>query len=219
MAQKLVTFQNKEGVHYYPKTKAAQVLRGESTVEADLAAVEALAGAAIPGSQKGAANGVAALGADSKIIETQLPAALLSAKDDAVSDIRGGVAEAGDTLAKVYALVSALQQLTQSDDVTLDTVQEIVAYIKEHESDLTLLGTNKVNISDAANNLTTTAAGKWLDARQGKALKDLIDALTGTVSGMGATVAGLGTVRIVSGGADLSGFGDGDLIMEITGEA
>jgi hypothetical protein len=32
----------------------------------------------------------------------------------------------------------------------------------------------KVNTSDIANNLTTTTAGKVLDARQGKALADLI---------------------------------------------
>lgn len=33
---------------------------------------------------------------------------------------------------------------------------------------------NKVNTSDIANNLTTTTAGKVLDARQGKALNDAI---------------------------------------------
>lgn len=37
----------------------------------------------------------------------------------------------------------------------------------------------KINTSDIANNLTTTTAGKVLDARQGKALADLIgDAIT-----------------------------------------
>ena len=37
----------------------------------------------------------------------------------------------------------------------------------------------KVNTSDIVNNLTTTASGKVLDARQGKALADLIgDAIT-----------------------------------------
>lgn len=44
-------------------------------------------------------------------------------------------------------------------------------------SDVTNLQTNlgnKVNTSDIANNLTTTTAGKVLDARQGKALADLI---------------------------------------------
>lgn len=35
-----------------------------------------------------------------------------------------------------------------------------------------------LSASDVANNLTTTAAGKVLDARQGKALKDLIDGIT-----------------------------------------
>ena len=35
-----------------------------------------------------------------------------------------------------------------------------------------------VSTSDVANNLTTTTAGKVLDARQGKALKDLIDAIS-----------------------------------------
>ena len=44
-------------------------------------------------------------------------------------------------------------------------------------SDVTNLQTNlnnKVNTSDIANNLTTTSSGKVLDARQGKALADLI---------------------------------------------
>ena len=37
--------------------------------------------------------------------------------------------------------------------------------------------------ADVVNNLTTTAAGKALDARQGKALKDTADALAITVNG------------------------------------
>ena len=44
-------------------------------------------------------------------------------------------------------------------------------------SDVTNLQTNlngKINTSDIANNLTTTSSGKVLDARQGKALADLI---------------------------------------------
>ena len=51
-------------------------------------------------------------------------------------------------------------------------------------SDVTDLQTNlnaKVNTSDIANNLTTTASGKVLDARQGKALKDYIDGLVGDI--------------------------------------
>ena len=51
-------------------------------------------------------------------------------------------------------------------------------------SEVTNLQTNlnaKVNTSDIANNLTTTASGKVLDARQGKALKDYVDGLVGDI--------------------------------------
>ncbi len=44
-------------------------------------------------------------------------------------------------------------------------------------------------LEDVANNLTTTAAGKVLDARQGKALKDLIDTLTTAVNNKPTVVA------------------------------
>lgn len=54
-----------------------------------------------------------------------------------------------------------------------------------HEiSEVNNLQTNlnaKVNTSDIANNLTTTASGKVLDARQGKALKDYVDGLVGDI--------------------------------------
>ena len=58
-----------------------------------------------------------------------------------------------------------------SDFTHTHTVSEI--------SDLDLSG--KVNTSDIANNLTTTTAGKVLDARQGKALKDYVDGLVGDI--------------------------------------
>ena len=51
-------------------------------------------------------------------------------------------------------------------------------------SDVTNLQTAlnaKVNTSDIVNNLTTTASGKVLDARQGKALKDYVDGLVGDI--------------------------------------
>lgn len=39
-----------------------------------------------------------------------------------------------------------------------------------------------ITVPSLANNLTTTASGKALDARQGKALKELIDALDARVT-------------------------------------
>lgn len=50
-------------------------------------------------------------------------------------------------------------------------LQDIVTIVMDA---LTLESANNIKL---ANNLTTTAAGKGLDARQGKALKDSLDAL------------------------------------------
>ena len=65
------------------------------------------------------------------------------------------------------------------------TKSQITDFSHTHSiSDVTDLQTNlnaKVNASDIANNLTTTASGKVLDARQGKALKDYIDGLVGDI--------------------------------------
>lgn len=44
-------------------------------------------------------------------------------------------------------------------------------------------------VEGVVNNLTTTASGKALDARQGKALKDTIDALASTVDEIAGDVA------------------------------
>ena len=47
----------------------------------------------------------------------------------------------------------------------------------EEAAGLAMDAAGAVNVPALANNLTTTASGKALDARQGKALKELIDAL------------------------------------------
>ena len=60
-----------------------------------------------------------------------------------------------------------------------------------------------------ANNLTTTASGKVLDARQGKALKGYVDDLTTATEGLTTAVAGLAaflpdtkTLRLASSTAE-----------------
>lgn len=105
------------------------------------------------------------------------------------SGLLGGVATQGNTLKKLYDLIVAIQTLLGSDDISLDTVQEIVTYIKANQAALTTLGQNKVNISDVINTLTSTETTKPLAAAQGKALNDLITALTSTVSGKEAAIA------------------------------
>ena len=83
----------------------------------------------------------------------------------------------------------ALQELSDrinaaldSDDTTLDQMSEVVAYIKSNKSLIDAITTSKVNVSDIVNNLTTDISNKPLSAAQGVALKELINALSNSMT-------------------------------------
>lgn len=63
--------------------------------------------------------------------------------------------------------------ITAANKLSADIKSKIDDLYSKNQTLETDLG-NKVNTSDIANNLTTTTAGKVLDARQGKALNDSI---------------------------------------------
>jgi hypothetical protein len=75
-------------------------------------------------------------------------------------------------------LTNHVTTLLDSDDLTLDQMSEIVAYIKANKSLIDSITTSKVNISDIIDNLTTNVTNKPLSAAQGVVLKALIDALS-----------------------------------------
>lgn len=78
----------------------------------------------------------------------------------------------------VSKLTTRLNTIADSDDTTLDQMSEIVAYIKSNRGLIEEVTTNKVNVSDIIDNLTTNVSNKPLSAAQGVALKALIDAIT-----------------------------------------
>lgn len=84
------------------------------------------------------------------------------------SDIRDLISE----------LTARLNALADSDDTTLDQLSEIVAYIKSNRTLIENVTTNKVNVTDIVDNLTSTATNKPLSAKQGKILNNLISTLT-----------------------------------------
>lgn len=88
-----------------------------------------------------------------------------NAADDAHNDIRLQLKEVADRL----------NALADTDDETLDQVSEIVAYIKSNKALIDAITTKKVNVSDIVDNLTTSTADKPLSAKQGVALKKLIE--------------------------------------------
>ena len=75
-------------------------------------------------------------------------------------------------------LETRLNALADSDDTTLDQLSEIVAYIKSNKGLIDAITTSKVSVSDIVDSLTSEAADKPLSAKQGAALKKLIDAIT-----------------------------------------
>ena len=92
----------------------------------------------------------------------------------------------------ISELAARLNALADSDDATLDQLSEIVAYIKNNKSLIDGITTNKVNVSDIIDNLTTNSSDKVLSAKQGKVVKDLIDELTITVGNKVDKVSGKG---------------------------
>lgn len=103
----------------------------------------------------------------------------------------------------VAELTTRLNALADSDDTTLDQLSEIVTYIKSNKSLLDSITTSKISVSNIIDNLTSTDTNKPLSAKQGKVLKDLIDALTTTIENKVSSVNGqTGNVNLTAEDVD-----------------
>ena len=81
--------------------------------------------------------------------------------------------------------VTAIQTLLQSNDSDLDTLQEIVTYIKSNKSLIEAITTSKVSVTDIVDNLTSEVSNKPLSAKQGYALGQRVTALENADSFVG----------------------------------
>ena len=109
--------------------------------------------------------------------------------DSLITQIIDGAPADGNTLKelndKILAVQAIIGGITPDGDTLVNTVAELLAVFSTYTEgvDLVTLLAGKVNTTDVYNALDCIVAGKTLDARQGKALKDLIDTLTIVVSG------------------------------------
>lgn len=78
-------------------------------------------------------------------------------------------------------LITGIQNLLASNDTDLDTIQEIVAYIKSNKSLIDGITTAKVSVADIIDNLTSQIANKPVSARQAYILKGYIDDINNTI--------------------------------------
>ena len=120
-----------------------------------------------------------------------------NAINSAVSNHDASASSHTDIRNLISKLTARLNTLADSDDTTLDQLSEIVDYIKNNKELIDGITTSKVNVSDIIDDLTSADTNKPLSAKQGKALKDLIDALTTTVGNQVSSVNGkIGDVNL-----------------------
>lgn len=121
-----------------------------------------------------------------------------------------------DTEDLIQSLSNRLNTLADSDDVTLDQMSELVAYIKSNRSLIENVTTNKVNVTDVIDNLTSTASSKPLSANQGKILKELIDSLSSTLPQFNDAITAANTLQVpsIGGGAVIATGTDLNTLIE-----
>lgn len=107
----------------------------------------------------------------------------------------------------ISGLTTRLNALANSDDTTLDQMAEVVSYIKANRDLISQVTTNKVNVADIIDNLTTNVAEKPLSAAQGVALKTLIDTLSDELDTHGHAIADVSGLQAALDGKAASSHG------------
>ena len=75
----------------------------------------------------------------------------------------------------ISQLSARINGILDSEDINLDQLSEIVAYIKSNKELIDAITTRKVSVADIVDGLTSTAADKPLSARQGAVLRQMIE--------------------------------------------
>ena len=80
-----------------------------------------------------------------------------------------------DIRIEIQDVSTRLNTLADSDDETLDQISEIVEYAKKNRDFIGEITTNKVNVSDIVDNLTTNINNRPLSAAQGVILNNKLN--------------------------------------------
>lgn len=108
---------------------------------------------------------------------TDVGAATAADVELAISEHNVNVDSHGDIRLTIEQISERLNTLANSTDVDLDQMAELVDYIKNNRELIAGVTTDKVNVSDIIDNLTTNISDMPLSAAQGVVLKNLIDEL------------------------------------------
>ena len=108
---------------------------------------------------------------------TDVGAATAADVELAISEHNVNVDAHGDIRLTIEQISERLNALANSTDVDLDQMAELVDYIKNNRELIEGVTTDKVNVSDIIDNLTTNVSDVPLSAAQGVALAQLIEEL------------------------------------------
>lgn len=98
-------------------------------------------------------------------------------RNSAISNHNTSTSSHNDIRTLISDLTTKLNNFLDVDDTTTDQLSEVITLINNNKGTLESLTTNKVNVSDIVDNLTTANAKKVLSANAGVVIKGLIDAL------------------------------------------
>lgn len=88
-----------------------------------------------------------------------------------------------DIRIELRVLANRFNALANSDDLDLDQLSEIVAYIRSNRTLIDAITTAKVSVADIVNNIVTNAANKPLSAAMGVSLAGEIDSVRSSLAG------------------------------------
>ena len=137
---------------------------------------------------KAARDKIASVEKDIQGVQAEIPKSLSQLSNDSgfitsketdnkISSHNTDIESHNDIRIKIKEITDRLNAFLDTDDDTLDQLSEVVACINDNKELIDSITTSKVNVADIIDNLTTGASDKPLSAKQGAALKALIDAI------------------------------------------
>lgn len=137
---------------------------------------------------------------------------------DAVSQHNVATDSHADLRLELQNLADRVNAVLDSDDITLDELSEIVAYIKSNKTLIDAITTSKVSVTDIIDNLVTNVANKPLSAAQGVVLKGMIEEIRGLVPPAYTLPVGGNELGGVKNGGNVTINGDGTMTApEVSG--
>lgn len=124
---------------------------------------------------------------------------------DGTTDGSGNLTADYDTLLKLANGLSALKTTIttflegEPDEGDIDRLSEVLKEIKANKDSIAAITSDRIAKEDIVDSLTSTDATKVLSAAQGKALKDLIDALEESVNTAIADIHSHENLEVLSG--------------------